>query len=218
MKKQIVAFALILVISASAAMATGVPAGWGSSPYYTYQQWNFSTQSSNNTYSADAGYTSPGTPSLTVRSDVAWNAGTLKLNGPATSNPGVDPMMVVSIPNTYDSQYHKDIWVDVVFQTNDYDLMSKFYIAVFDNNGIQATMALPDPLVNLGNNFFELSTTFAFDHQPASETMLFGVTQLGADKYLALDSMTIATRCIPEPATLALLACGGLAFIRRQRQ
>ena len=63
----------------------------------------------------------------------------------------------------------------------------------------------------------QLLFTWALDYQPAWERIVFP-----DDKYMLLDDdvkdWNLATVCIPEPATVALLGLGALAALRRRRK
>ena len=48
--------------------------------------------------------------------------------------------------------------------------------------------------------------------QPDEETFTFSFVEPAY-----VDSVWVGTRCIPEPATMSVLALGGLALIRRRK-
>jgi len=64
---------------------------------------------------------------------------------------------------------------------------------------------LQDPL-----HWRETTYTWKFDYNPPDEFFAIGGT-------INVDELVIDTWCIPEPATLSLLALGGLAMLRRRR-
>jgi len=63
--------------------------------------------------------------------------------------------------------------------------------------------------------------TFRLSTQPGSETIGFeeGGFRNGQplDSGFVVNGISVSSRCIPEPATLALLALGGLAMLRRRK-
>ena len=92
-------------------------------------------------------------------------------------------------------------------------------IEVYDDAGIEILASLPQWASDNG----EVLLTYIFDDQPAWEKVVFP-----SDEYVSIDKVgqvnynvfewNIATECIPEPATLSLLAGGGLlALLRRKR-
>jgi hypothetical protein len=92
-------------------------------------------------------------------------------------------------------------------------------IEVYDDADIEIALALAEWASDKGS----VLLTYIFDDQPAWEKVVFP-----GDEYVSIDKVgqqgynvfewNIATECVPEPATLGLLALGGLGLLLRRKR
>ena len=68
---------------------------------------------------------------------------------------------------------------------------------------------------NLGGGSYRLSLWAEFQPNPPWEEKVYTLSSSTGNIYL--DSLHVATECVPEPATMALLGLGGLSLLRRKR-
>jgi len=209
-----------LILCASIAWGASVPADWASGVNYTYQTWSFATSA--NPSPADTGYINPGVPMFMMNTSAAawfptWQAfqGAWVISGPASSVP-TNPMVMFTIPNVPDPTRTKYLWVDIVFQAND-DFIDDFYMAVLDNNYKQFALEGAPSVIPIDPTYgyYQIAAIFSIFPQPESETILLGLYSINAEKFLAVDSITVATVC-PEPATMGILALGSLLAFRKR--
>lgn len=122
----------------------------------------------------------------------------------------VDPNRRVTIHNEYLTENYKEVWLLVDYKDRDPNRAET--ITLLDDKGFQW-----DPTVTESNDHGQSLYYWKLDYQPAWETIVFP-----SDAYSTLDDYVkdwdVATICIPEPATAALLVLGGLAALRRRRR
>ena len=202
---------VLLLACATLAHATLPPPGWDTNPYYTYQTWTFDTSLP---AEANPGYISPGIPTMAIRAGAYWDDGMARIDGPTASDPFVDPMMTMFIPNDPQPDLFKEIWVDTVIHTN-FDLSQLAVLAVIDDTQYPANLDSYQ-LVPLTTGVVQITALLSFPYQPPYETVIFTLLELPPNTFAAVDYVTVATRCIPEPITLTLLALGTATLIRKR--
>lgn len=197
---------LISIIFVSTAAA--VPS-WRGSPNTTYQEWTFDDDENpavpeinENPYGLPlAEFSTTGSPD-----NLVWLAEADGHQGVWTGEP-LDVELI--IPNRPVSDIYKEIWLEVDFQSQ-----------------ILAWSVTPSPVA--GNVVEEIShdtspigssqwSRFTIGWRiypnPNKERICLAVMGTGA----LLDRAAVDTICVPEPATVCLLAVGGLTIMRRRR-
>lgn len=160
-------------------------------------------------------------------------AGTPYAHGdpPTTRNHGVPPRewtlqlwnpIEFWLPNFDKDNPKKDVWIQITYATP--VNLQYFNFHVTPSNGLWFnTIGTPEGKIDHGDLFYTEAYSFFFMPNPSWETIevqscSYDPKETGYPVYL--DQVVIDTRCVPEPATLALVSIGllGLAgFIRRKR-
>ena len=198
-KLKLLALCLAAILAAgSTAFAALVPE-WRGTEGSTYQDWSFSND---NTTPGPDSYDNPyGDPLLRVTPIDEWLPG-----------PGAWPLsgeIDVYIPNRPEILPEKEIWLQLTWQPG----------------GRDPTPFLPDePVVGVTPY-----TTMSMSRQ---DTALNGWTEswfvinlypnpleewITIKGDIIVDHLVIDTRCVPEPATIAMLGLGALVVFRRKR-
>lgn len=217
---------LLLVILAAAAAARAddlVPPDWRGQPNSTLQVWEFSTGSNpvEPTVAPDLLNNPYGTPEATVYGEFnfpnrdtwwintsvtipdhqgIWNiGGSLSLDIP--NDPVLRPHKFIRVQITYDGGHSVDPgvpfdpWVDVVASDGatmvDFQKVSEIHVDSIFTHAVYDLMLEPNP---------------------SFETIWI----LPRYCQLYVDEVVVDTLCIPEPATMLLLAAGAAALIRRR--
>ena len=217
---------IVLLICASMALAATVPLDWDTNPYYTYQSWSFTTGLP---AEPDPCFISPGSPAMTLSPEVSWDSsgrailyGGAPVGGPEASWTTRGVIMSIYVPNQPVPELQKEIWMSAVLQATP-GIIPFLTVGVYDENDLPADVISYDIIpIDEPSGIFEIVATLAFDHQPPYEYVDFDVINdfepIGGNEVAILDYITVATRCVPEPTTLALVALGSIALIRKRRK
>ena len=198
------------------------PEDWPDNPYFTHQQWEFST--SQNPIPAEPGYVNPnGEPSALVYGDAIW------IDDPSDYFPtarrgmwvvgGFDvptsAWVELTVPND-PLLPEKLVWLQITYfltgapgASYDADLVPSGSEVVTVVPGSEVAYDVPGE-----SGWFYFEKMWSIQPQPAEE-VITATINLPAMAVLAMDEVAVDTICIPEPATLSLLAVGAcLPFCR----
>jgi hypothetical protein len=241
--KTIVSVSLFLCLCAGPVWADyNNPPGWDKDPYFTHQSWSFTGQTAAGVpIGADAGFrNASGTPTLTFQTGqgvgnmgMVYDLGTYEPLGERSggwqiSGPMQDSTMFsIQVPNIPNSAMKKEVWFEMTFRVSDMQLAGNIVNQVsFDcyANGIQDAAHKFSYFDQVGGVigvdafsqiWLRFEGKFAFTPQPGSELLTLKGT-LANGQSVVLDQIDVDTHCIPEPATLSLLAVGALGWLRRR--
>lgn len=208
--RTLLCVAAVVALLAPAAVADDLyTPEWRGAPTSTYQHWSFDNQWPNYDHIVPEQYTNPyGQPYINATQWEAWY-------------PTYEGRQGVAYVDYYD-------YFEMYIPNHDLDWPDKFiYLQVtYSPNGL-----VPEPDVYIP--FGDQNTVMLQDHQiladgwiwdlwyihiwpnPALEEIDFWGGPYG-DPGLLIDQIVIDTICIPEPATLGLLAFAGVLLLRRR--
>jgi len=120
--------------------------------------------------------------------------------------------MTVHLDNWEVERPYKNIWVEMEYYT---DGPVSLQLDMMSSTG---QMAYPQPVTeDLGGGWYRANCYVRFEPNPPWEELyLYASADPTAAGSVLIDYIHIATECVPEPASLAMLALGGL-LIRRRR-
>jgi hypothetical protein len=136
---------------------------------------------------------------------------------PSWDPDGLNDNTILRVPNEEIEDMEKHIYLLVDHVNRGYDENSAPAILLRIANPQGGGMLLLDPDdLDLNDDGGQIMYKWFLDHQPAWEDIIFpsiDYHDLAGD----IESFNIATECVPEPATIALIAIGGVALLRRRR-
>ncbi|MFA6135078.1 MAG: PEP-CTERM sorting domain-containing protein [Phycisphaerae bacterium] len=127
------------------------------------------------------------------------------------ADPVWDDSFTLTLGNEIVQDYHKEVWllIDYLDRDNNTD-PNILLVTQQDPNGLSPTE------IDYSPDNGQIRLHWVLDYQPAWEKIVFPLGKY-CDLSGDVKDLNVATECIPEPATLALLALGGLAMLRRRK-
>ena len=201
-------FAVIFAVGAVLALAQGALAALDIDPEDTHQAWSFDTP--DNPAQADTSQNPYGDPLASIEYEgiTPWMENYLGHQGVWK----VEDWLKIHIPNddTLAPPPMKSIWIQMVFTAGPESQNSEsqiFMVPAYASLDILETELLDE-------NFIMATYLITLEPAPESEDIYI----LPRDSEIYIDSLTINTAPVPEPATLAFLGIGSLFAIITKRK
>jgi len=206
MKKRvlILAVAVALFVAAPASAALWWNPG---DPGSTHQEWTF--DDADNPAAPEVDQNPFGTASATISSgpydpDPEWYADWLGRQGVWQ---GEEMNIWVGIPNRRLEEPYKEIWVEVIY---DGTITAAEVSPYFPTQpAVVSITSLGSTITNINDDWKKIVMGWRVEPNPYSEAICMDFTG-------GVDSLTVDTICIPEPATICLLGLGCLLLRRRR--
>lgn len=194
------------------------PPPWRGQPGSTFQEWTFATNANPAAPTIDQnGY---GDPVATIDFQPPYGTGWKDtLPGVYGSKQGwwdiATGSIVLSIPNTglTGPGTYKEIWIQLTYWRDINDAPS---VLVDLPGAVQTFGNDPDQLIELGpvgGGWYYDLTKWRVEPNPLEEVIVItGAPFMGSQ----IDQIVVDTICVPEPASLAGLACLAVVLLRRR--
>lgn len=213
--RALVAVAALLALAAPAALAEDLyPPDWRGDPGSTFQHWTFDAAPADPYYIPPDIVDNPfGDPAIvdSYGGDSVWY-------DTFEGHQGVQHFwwdFWIDLPNDPEPRPEKEILVQFTYYEDDpgtWDHGTPTIDDVFITEGTFDISVVQE--LDLGGGWYYSQWAIHIEPNPDFES----IHVIAADGYseLTLDQIVVDTICIPEPASLALLALGGLALLRRR--
>ena len=230
MKKafEIVCAAVVVMGLCASVIADDIlPPSWRGGPLTTMQQWQFTTPGGLG--APDAGNTNPyGDMQVSVTGDATWEP-TSSSSDAARSN----AWRLLDDPSGGTTSIHcdgddKNTPVTFIFGSFEEGKQDVVQITFSGDTPVLSVLPIPgkvdfstsldsSSITTLGDGWKVLTQrhTYYGLSNPSGENFVISVPDGGATW---IDHVVIDTQTLPEPATLSLLAIGGLAVLRKRRR
>ncbi len=198
------AFVALIVLMACSTDALSSPP-WNPGPTTTHESWSFPVWNYGPVL-PDAGWDNDfGTPQLVVSTASQWSSSVGQHNGVWTLSGEMDFI----VPNYRVAQPEKDIWVEVTWKGAGLSYLPDKPLLGIECDYDRVVIERQETPLTDGwtTTLFKLNVY----PNPSTEWIV-----LKGD--ILVDSVTIDTICIPEPATLGLLIGGAFMAIRRKHK
>ena len=205
---------LALIIAGTAEADYRNPPGWEANPYFTHQSWEFGSGAS--PVNADIDLNPFGQPRLGIHgANIDWSGYKLGREGVWTIGEGWAQVEGI-IPNEENEELSKEVWIQATLHTNirgevPIDILFEFPAGTFTVTPIESSVIVAADGWRYHTSVFDLTP------QPAWEVVSLNFSA-PSGVYVAIDELVVDTRCIPEPATVVMLALGGLGLLRRRKR
>ena len=198
-------FVALVVLMVCATDALSSPS-WNPGPTTTYEKWSFSAWNYGPVL-PDAGWDNDfGTPQLVISTSSQWSSSVGQHSGVWTLSGEMDFI----IPNYPDvTRPEKDIWAEVTWKGAGLSYLPDKPLLGIECDYDEVVIQRQDTVLGDGwtTTLFKLNVY----PNPTTEWIV-----LKGD--IMVDSVTINTICIPEPATFGLLIGGAFMAIRRRQK
>lgn len=200
-KLSVVVSCLILICAGSVAMAM---------PATTLQTWTF--DDADNPALPECYDNQYGDPvaKLSTSGDPNYFGWLNVVNGRQGVWTGEPLKIELVIPNNPAPNAYKEVWLEMDFMQN----LDWIQLIPSDPNGSYVTeisrlVSSPDT-----NGWKTLNIGWIIEPNPSEEKICMGLSGTGG----FVDSITVETACVPEPATLALLSLGSLVLVKIRKK
>jgi hypothetical protein len=211
MKKIVLTLVLSICL---VGVASATPPPWEAEAN-THQYWDFETSPGDGScIPADVDENPFGTPYAVVT-----NAGTGPIWDESDCLIGdeANDRIDFIIPNSPDPSMVKEVWVEMELYTTNPEFLYDILAGLSYPAGTQGAGC---PIVTeLGLGHYDVVDQWFIDPQPAEEVYtIYLKPGWNEGTVVLLDNMEIWTQCTPEPATMSLLAVGGVFTLLRRRR
>jgi hypothetical protein len=202
---------------------------WRGAAGSTYQQWEFSDNDSPDpaeihTYNCTGQLTHP---TAVFAPGVSWGVQFGGRNGVRTIDADTNESITLEIDNCNPVNPYKEVWMQVTYFLGDFSGSYPYEEPLIDVlAGGAAVTDLSDrndsEVVHVTEPYYGSWVCrlykFRIEPNPTEEQILISPPTQAQNNQSKIDQVVVDTICVPEPATLGLLALGGFALIRRRRK